>query len=192
MKPSSIAPLLLLLPLALQPLRAEAVRLVFEPARTRVAFTLDATLHKVNGTFAFKRGVIDYDTATGKASGELIIDASSGRSGNDGRDEKMHKTVLESAKYPEIKFVPARVEGQAPAAGAESEVKLHGQFLLHGATHALTMTARVRKEAGGLKTTAAFQIPYVQWGLKNPSNFLLKVSDKVEIRIEAEAALSEK
>jgi len=33
--------------------------------------------------------------------------------------------------------------------------------------------------------TTHIEIPYVQWGLKNPSNFLLRVSDKVAIEIEA-------
>jgi hypothetical protein len=28
---------------------------------------------------------------------------------------------------------------------------------------------------------------YVQWGMKNPSNILLKVDDKVEIDVRAEA-----
>lgn len=177
--------------LATLPLRAEVVRLSFEPSRTRVAYTVDSTLHKVNGTFDLKRGAIEYDTSTGQAGGELVIDAASGKSGSNGRDGKMHKAVLESAKYPEIRFVPDRVEGQV-AAGAESEVRLHGQFLLHGATRELTMTAKVRKTGALLKTSSAFQIPYVQWGLKNPGNFLLKVADTVEIRIEAEAALAEK
>jgi len=29
--------------------------------------------------------------------------------------------------------------------------------------------------------TGKFIIPFVEWGMQNPSNFLLKVSDKVEI-----------
>ena len=33
--------------------------------------------------------------------------------------------------------------------------------------------------------TTHIEIPYVQWGLKNPSNFLLRVKDKVVIEIEA-------
>ncbi len=171
---------------------AEQVHLQFERARTHVQYSVDSTLHTIHGTFDLKQGAIDYDLATGKASGELVIDATSGKSGSDGRDGRMHKAVLESGKFPEIKFVPDRVEGQVGAGGAESEVRLHGQFLLHGATHEITMTAKVRKADGVLKTTATFAVPYVQWGLKSPSNFLLKVEDKTQIHIEAEAKVAEK
>ena len=165
-------------------LRAENVHVQFDPARTKVEYTVDSTLHTVHGTFQLKRGAIDYDTVTGKASGEIVIDAASGASGSDGRDSKMHKAVLESAKYPEIKFTPDRVEGDAG-----SEVRLHGQFLLHGASHELTMTARLRKENGVAKATVELSIPYIQWGLKNPSVVFLKVADKVAVHIEADVKL---
>ncbi len=183
--------LLLLLSFTLGALCAETVHLQFEPAKTKVAYTVDSTLHTVHGAFELKRGVIDYDTATGKASGEIVIDAASGKSGSDSRDSRMHKAVLQSAKFPEIKFMPDRVDGEVAAAGGVSEVKLHGQFLLHGATHEMTMTAKVRKSDGMLKTTSTFVVPYIQWGLKNPGNFMLKVSDKVEIHLDAEAKLTE-
>ena len=39
--------------------------------------------------------------------------------------------------------------------------------------------------AGNLQITTHIDIPYVQWGLKNPSNFLLRVSDNVTIEIQA-------
>ena len=36
-----------------------------------------------------------------------------------------------------------------------------------------------------LRATMAFDIPYVAWGMKDPSNFLLKVSKSVHMTIEA-------
>src|SRR5689334_20646410 len=82
-----------------------------DPAQTHVEFTLGAVLHTVHGTFQLKRAALRYDLATGKASGEIVIDARSGQTGNDSRDKKMHKSILESERYPEIVFLPDRVDG---------------------------------------------------------------------------------
>jgi hypothetical protein len=38
--------------------------------------------------------------------------------------------------------------------------------------------------------TTHFEIPYVQWGMKNPSTFILRVSDKVDIDIRAVGRVS--
>jgi hypothetical protein len=48
--------------------------------------------------------------------------------------------------------------------------------------------------AGGHYTaTAHFVVPYVKWGMKNPSTFVLRVSEKVDIdvRLVAQAAVSQ-
>src|ERR1700683_4060962 len=66
-----------------------------DPAQTTIEFTLDSTLHTVHGTFKLKSGHISFDTATGKAGGEIIVDATSGDSDNKGRDKKMHHEILE-------------------------------------------------------------------------------------------------
>ncbi len=49
------------------------------------------------------------------------------------------------------------------------------------------MTLHFRTEVNGseVASSTGFTIPYVQWGMKNPSNFLLKVSDKVAMNIQA-------
>ena len=36
-----------------------------------------------------------------------------------------------------------------------------------------------------ITASGKFIVPYVQWGMKNPSTFLLKVNDKVEIDLTA-------
>ena len=157
--------------------------LVADRAQTKVEFMLPSLLHTVHGEFRLKRGALVFDAASGKLSGELVIDATSGDSGNASRDKRMHAAILESAKYPEIVFRPDRLEGKVVNPG-KSTVQLHGMFSLHGADHEMLVPATVDAAGGTYAVTATFEIPYVKWGLKNPSTLLLRVSDKVEIRIQ--------
>jgi hypothetical protein len=64
-------------------------------------------------------------------------------------------------------------------------VEVSGKFRLHGQDHDVKLPIDVKADGGKLSMTTHIEIPYVQWGLKNPSNFLLRVSDKVAIEIEA-------
>jgi len=60
-------------------------------SETRIDWTLGATLHEVEGTFRLKSGDIVFNPNTGEASGRLIVDATSGDSGNKKRDADMNK-----------------------------------------------------------------------------------------------------
>jgi polyisoprenoid-binding protein YceI len=164
----------------------ESIAVRLDPAHTEVAFTLGATLHTVEGTFKLKSGELTFDPATGKASGDLVVDAASGQTGNGSRDKKMHEVVLESAKYPEIVFHPDRVEGKVDPAG-HSQVQLHGMLNIHGTNHEMTVPLTVDAENGGYRATATFSVPYVKWGMKNPSTFMLRVKDTVEITVKTVA-----
>ena len=157
-----------------------------DPAETKVEFTLGDVLHTVHGTFALKRGTIRFDLATGQAAGEMVVDAASGASGSAARDRRMHKDILESARYPEIVFRPTRVEGRVAPQGT-SQVQVHGTFTIHGADHEIVMPAEVEAAAGEYKLFVHFEVPYVKWGMKNPSTFILRVNDKVEIGIHTVA-----
>jgi polyisoprenoid-binding protein YceI len=172
--------------LAACPIFAQNTALQIDPARTKVEFTLADVLHTVHGSFLLKRGDIRFDAATGKASGELVVDAASGDSGNGARDRNMHKNVLESGRYPEIVFRPDRVEGKVTPQGT-SHLGLHGMFSIHGAEHEITLPAVVENDDGQYTAAITFAVPYVQWGMKNPSTLFLRVSDKVEITIHTMA-----
>ncbi len=170
------------------PVFAERVEMEINPAATKVHWTLGDVLHTVSGTFQVKKGEVWFDTGSSRAGGLLVIDATSGESGSGARDSRMHKNVLESARYPEITFVPDRVEGKVEAAG-DSEVQLHGMFTIHGGTHEVSMKVKSHIEQQKLTATISFTVPYVQWGMKDPSNFLLKVKNSVAIEIEAAARI---
>ena len=159
-----------------------------DPARTEIKFTLHDPLHTVHGTFKLKRGAIEFDSATGKAGGEIVIDVASGESGNGSRDKRMHKEILESQRYPEAVFIPDRVLGRLETEG-QSQLDVHGVFKLHGADHELTLHFLVDARGGGHYIASThFEIPYVEWGLKDPSNFLLRVDKRVQLEVEAAAA----
>jgi polyisoprenoid-binding protein YceI len=154
-----------------------------DPAQTHVEFALDSTLHTVHGTFKLKAGQIRFDPATGEASGEIVVDATSGESGNEGRDKKMHKEILESHKFPEVTFKPIRVKGSIAPQGP-SQVEVSGVFRLHGQDHDMVLAISVQPTGSGqLQGTTSFAVPYVKWGLKSPNTFLLHASDTVDIEI---------
>jgi polyisoprenoid-binding protein YceI len=161
------------------------------PENTKVQWTLGDVLHTVHGTFKLKQGTIDFNTESGKASGEVVVDVASGNSGSDARDSGMHANVLESAKYPEAVFVPFRVEGTLSVPGT-SNVKVHGTLTIHGAAHEVTMEVQSTTTAGQIRATMSFEIPYVAWGMKDPSHFILKVNKTVQLSIEAVGPLQKR
>ena len=152
------------------------------PAQTTVEYSVDSTLHTVHGTFALKRAALDLDPATGKVEGELVVDANTGASGSDARDHRMTKEILETAKYPEIVFRPDRLEGKLAPEG-ESHLAMHGVIGIHGAQHELTAQVDARAVPEGYDATARFDIPYVDWGMKNPSTFILRVNKVVKVTV---------
>jgi polyisoprenoid-binding protein YceI len=159
------------------------VVLTVDPAQSKVHWNVDSTLHMVHGTFNLKSGVVHFSPETGKAGGEIVVLATSGESGNGSRDARMHNEILETAKYPDAVFRPTSVEGKVQQTGV-SDVKLHGTFTLHGADH--DMDAPVHAEIMGehWKGTSKFEVPYVKWGIKDPSNFMLKVKPVVYVELQ--------
>src|SRR5260370_3601819 len=173
-----------------QALQTSTQEIVFslDPSQSKVHYMVDSTLHAVHGTFNLKSGILRIEPATGKASGEIIVYATSGDSNKSSRDEKMHKLVLESSKYSEIVFSPTLLDGKLALSGP-SDGKLHGVLSLHGGDHDLIVPVHAEIAGDHWKGSTKFQVPYTQWGLKDPSNFLLKVKPNVEIELELAGSL---
>jgi polyisoprenoid-binding protein YceI len=164
--------------------RAQESVLQIDPAQAKIEFSLGGTMHTVHGIFALKSSAIRFDPSTGEIGGAIVVDATSGESGNSGRDGRMHREILESAKFQEIVFTPIKMTGVVAAEGS-SKVEVSGRFRLHGQDHEVTLPIEVKADGKNLLITTHIDIPYVQWGLKNPSNFFLRVADKVAIDIQA-------
>jgi len=167
---------------------AQQSTLQLDPAKTAVNITLGDVLHTVHGTFRLKRGTLQLDPGAGKLTGEIVVDAKSGDTGSKMRDGKMHREVLESDQYPEITFRPDRLEGTVSAKG-ESVVKVHGIFTIHGVDREIEVPAAADLAEDHWTATLHFTIPYVKWGMKNPSALFLRVDDSVLIDIVAAGTL---
>ncbi len=167
---------------------AQEMTVQLDPAKTNIAFTLGDVLHTVHGTFQLKSGTVHFNPATGAASGLVVVDVTSGDTGNRSRDKKMHKEILESAKYPDATLTPDKVSGQFNPQGA-STLEVSGTFRLHGANHPVTLTFPIQVNGNAITMTTRMVIPYVRWGLKNPSTFILRVSDKLDLDIKAAGQL---
>ena len=101
----------------------------------------------------------------------------------------MHQEILETAKYPDVTFRPTQVEGKVSRSGP-SDVKLTGILSLHGADHEITAIVHASLAGDHWSGTATFDAPYVKWGIKDPSTFLLKMQPVVNIEVEMSGAVS--
>ena len=84
--------------------------MVLDPAQTEIHWKLSG-LHTVHGTFKLKSGEFLFNPKTGLAEGEILVDATTGESGNAARDKRMQDEVLESNRYPAIFYHPTEIKG---------------------------------------------------------------------------------
>jgi polyisoprenoid-binding protein YceI len=161
---------------------AEPLSIRLEPGKSSVSFSLGATLHTVKGTMRLSGGVVRLDPATHAASGSLRADAASANTGNAKRDRDMHAKVLESARFPEVAFTFEGVDGTIQPAGTSS-VRVRGQFAIHGGTHTFSFPATITINGANATGSASFEIPYVRWGMHDPSKALIRVDKAVKVNV---------
>jgi polyisoprenoid-binding protein YceI len=154
----------------------------FNSAKCTVQFALGALLHTVHGTFKVKDATVRFDPTSGRASGQIEVDVRSGETGESARDRQMHDNVLESNRFPDAVFSPDRVKGRLAPSG-ESQVVVHGSLRIHGGEHEMTIPVRANVQNDKVTAKAKFAVPYVAWGMKDPSNLVLRVDKSVDVDV---------
>ena len=168
-------------PAAADPLRAaEPLRLEIDPSASAISFVLGGNTHTVHGSFQITSGRVLFNPGDGSLSGEIVADASSGTAENPKVVKRMHKEVLEVTSFPEIVFRPEKLELSADG-GTHAE--LPGSFDIHGTSHNLTFPIDVLMDAERVTATAELEIPYVAWGIKDPSRFVFRSAKQVQVQI---------
>jgi polyisoprenoid-binding protein YceI len=153
---------------------------VVNPGSSEVKMTLNTTRELVNGTFHVQSGVIDFDPGTAKIDGDVVVAAGSGKTGSDSRDKRMNSYVLHVQQFATVMFSPRSYTGTIAPTG-DSTIQVTGVFTLLGTPHDLTLPIQIYRNGGDCTTKAHFVIPYVQWGLKDPSFLFWKTEKHVEM-----------
>jgi polyisoprenoid-binding protein YceI len=168
-----------------------SLKVLLDPAQTQIHWKVSSGLHPTHGTFKLKSGEFLFNPATGIAEGEILVDATTGESGNAARDKRMHDEVLESNRYPAIFFHPTQLKGTFKTGEGTQDLVADGTFNIHGADHPLQLPLKVQISAETVTATTRFTVPYVAWGMKNPSTFLLRVGKQVDIEVTAKGSIKQ-
>ena len=158
------------------------VTVVLDRTECKITFSLAAVLHTVRGTFEVREGNFRLDVGSGKITGQVVVDVTSGDTGEEERDRRMHQEVLETDQFPEAVFSADHLAGQLALSGA-SQIGVHGVLRIHGQDHDVTLPATVSLQDGRFTARSRLSIHYVKWGMKDPSNLVLRVGKTVELEI---------
>jgi polyisoprenoid-binding protein YceI len=164
---------------------ARNIEIHFDPASTQIRFKVGNMLRDVRGSFQFKGGALAVDPDSTLAQGELLVDATTGRTGNAARDKELQEDVLESKRYPSIFFHAEHLRGQIPKTNGSSDVIAEGMLNIHGADHPLQMKVHLVRVGNSLSATTHFTVPYVEWGMKNPRGSFLHLSKTAQVDVSA-------
>jgi polyisoprenoid-binding protein YceI len=160
------------------------------PDASEVKITLKTTHELVNGTFHIQSGSIEFDRSAPKMSGSVVVLAGSGKTGNDSRDKKMNKDILKIDQYANVSFEPKTYAGVIAPSG-DSTIQVTGIFTLLGTPHEITIPMVVHLEGTTATVKAHFAVPYIQWGLKDPSFMFWKADKDVAIDLFLSGRLSQ-
>jgi polyisoprenoid-binding protein YceI len=170
-------------------LLAQHQTFVVNPDASQVNMTLNTTHEVVNGTFHLQSGSIEFDRSARKIAGSVVVLAGSGKTGNDSRDKTMYKNILLVDTYRTVSFEPKAYTGAIAPVG-DSTIQVTGIFTILGTPHEITIPMLVHLDGASASTKAHFIVPYVSWGLKNPSFLIWKADDDVAIDLFLAGTLS--
>ncbi|HEY1985597.1 MAG TPA: YceI family protein [Terracidiphilus sp.] len=159
-----------------------------DTSASTVRFTLGGS-HTVVGTFKVSSGDFSLDPQSGAMKGMVTVDASSGNSDDKGRDKKMTNDQMKAQNFPSITFAPAKFSGQVKDSG-DSTGQVDGTFTLLGQGHALSVPMTVHVEGDHFTATGSFMVPYVSWGMKDPSWFVMKEAKEVKVDLKLAGTVS--
>lgn len=141
-----------------------------------------------------------FDGTTNRVSGEIVADAAAAATamvnltvnlnsldtGVGLRNKEMRERYLQTTKFPDATFKSVSVAAPAAIApNSPADIKVTGDFTLHGVTKRLTIPVRVVVIPDGrIHATSSFNVHMPDFGVEVPKNVLVTVNDDVPVRLD--------
>ena len=144
----------------------------------------DGRTHKLSGA------IVADPANPSAAKVDVTVDMASLDTANSLRNREMRELYLETKKHPNASFKSVSVEAPASIAPNQPvDIKVTGDFTLHGVTKRLTIPVRVVLIPDGrIHATSSFNIHMPDFGINVPKNILVTVNDEVPVRLDLWAA----
>lgn len=139
---------------------------------------------RINGKGAKPAGSFTVDAKNGLVSGEVTVKLDDFATGISLRDRHMKEKYLETAKYPEGKFVANTLS----LAGVHAESKnsgfaLPGTLTIHGKSRPATADTKIKAVAGTIEVRSSLETTLSDFDIAVPEYAGVKVADKVKVEI---------
>ena len=159
--------------------------------KSKAEFHAEDSYDAFDGTTNRVSGTIVADPATPSSSTvSLKVDMNSLDTGVGLRNKEMRERYLQTPKFPEAQFQSKSIEGPVSiAANAPADIKVTGDFTLHGVTKSMTIPVRVvLLPDGRIHATSQFAVKMPDFGINVPNNILVTVNNDVPVRLDLWAA----
>jgi len=156
-------------------------------AKNTVEFHAEDTYDAFDGRTNKVTGAISADPLKPSASTvEITIDMASLNTGNTLRNREMRELYLETRQHPTSSFKSVSVAApDSIGPNQPAEIKVTGDFTLHGVTKRMTIPVRVVLIPDGrIHATSSFTVHMPDFGINVPKNILVTVDDNVPVRLD--------
>ncbi len=163
-----------------------AAVLAVSPGDGRLGFTLESSLHAVEGQALAFSGQLD----TSALTGQLVIDAPGLTTGLGPRDARMSWVCLEAQRFPAISLVVSDIDGSVKglrSGAGTGAIQLIGALTIRDVTRDVAVAATYAWEGETLHIQGRHDLRWADWNIPDPSTLLSIVSPDVVVTFDVVA-----
>jgi len=152
-----------------------------------VEFHAEDTYDSFDGRTNKVTGAITADPShPSAATVEVSVDMASLDTANSLRNREMARAYLDTKEHPTAKFKSVSVIApDAIGPNQPADIKVTGDFTLHGVSRRMTIPVRVVLIPDGrVHATSTFTVHMPDFGISVPKNILVTVDDNVPVRLD--------